>query len=434
VLPGQLWRVIRQAWALVVIIVVVCVVGFVGLASKADRPYHSSIKLSILSPPVIGSGTANTSLVLQAVPVIAARLTSDPLRDQIRSDTKTLAGSFTIAASIEPSTVLIDVSLSSPSQDLVIPALTSLVTHITAYPKEKDVGLAVVVTETQPPAIPVRDSASKKLLLAAIEGFVFGCALAIFAALGLARLKQYRDLTGRIERNQGVKTLVTLPEPTEPGAGREDEFVLLAADVRADVLNRRASSFAVVSPKTGSTRSVVSAQLARGLAIAGHRVLLVDADLRGPRLEGALASIDASPIAPFTGMSWLPTETTNVPNLVVLRGMALPKVLDHLGIQGTGPVRLVAGSIAAIVGEARNANVILIVDCPSPEGAAEANAVLSAVDAALVVTSGPLRRKDADKLAALIDQINKLGTEVIGLVAGPKKDYNLRPVPTRSPV
>ncbi|MDX6222518.1 MAG: tyrosine-protein kinase, partial [Frankiales bacterium] len=270
--------------------------------------------------------------------------------------------------------------------------------------------------------------------LAAIEGFVFGLALAVFAALGLARLKQYRDLTGRLERNQGVQTLITLPEPSEPGAGREDEFVLLAADVRADVLSRRASSFAVVSPKTGSTRSVVAAQLARGLAIAGHRVLLVDADLRTPRLEGALAAIDASPTAPFTGMSWLPTETTNVPNLVVLRGMALPKVLDHLGMQGTGPVRLVAGSIASLVGEARNANVILIIDCPAPDGAAEANAVLSAVDAALVVTSGNLRRKDADKLAKLIEQISKLGTEVIGLVVGPKKDYNLRPVPTRSPV
>ena len=139
-------------------------------------------------------------------------------------------------------------------------------------------------------------------------------------------------------------------------------------------------------------------------------------------------------VAPFTGMSWLPAETTSVPNLVVLRGMALPKVLDHLGMQGTGPVRLVSGSIASLVGEARNANVILIVDCPSPEGAAEANAVLSAVDAALIVTSGGLRRKDADKLGRLAEQVTKLGTEVVGLVVGPKKDYNLRPVQTRSPV
>jgi 3-hydroxyisobutyrate dehydrogenase len=51
-----------------------------------------------------------------------------------------------------------------------------------------------------------------------------------------------------------------------------------------------------------------------------------------------------------------------------------------------------------------------------------------------VVFSGNLRRKDADKLARLAELITKLGTEVIGLVAGPKKDYNLRPVQTRSPV
>jgi Mrp family chromosome partitioning ATPase len=433
VLPEQLWRVIRQAWAVVVVIVVVCVVGFVGLAAKAQRPYHSSITLNVQAPPAIGSNPVNVAAVTFAVPTIQDRLTSDDLKKTIRSDTSAYAGTFSVSVSPTPASGVLTVTISSVNVDLVVPALESLYTHIKKYPT--DTGLpSVAIAETRLPVPPVRDSASKKAILAALEGFVFGLALAVFAALGLARLRQYRDLTGRLERNQGIKTLVALPEPSEPGAGREDEFILLAADVRAEVLNRRASSFAVVSPKTGSTRSVVAAQLARGLAIAGHRVLLVDADLRAPRLEGALASIDASPTAPFTGMSWLPSETTSVPNLVVLRGMALPKVLDHLGMQGTGPVRLVAGSIAAIVGEARNANVILIVDCPSPEGAAEATAVLSAVDAALVVTSGALRRKDADRLAKLTDQISKLGTEVTGLVAGPKKDYNLRPVPTRSPV
>ncbi|MDX6244063.1 MAG: tyrosine-protein kinase [Frankiales bacterium] len=433
-LPEQLWRVIRQAWAVVVVIVVVCVVGFVGLAAKAQRPYHSSITLNVQAPPAIGNNPVNIAAVTFSVPTIQTRLTSQAMKAIIAKDTGNYAGSFTVAVSPTPASGVLAVTVSSVNPDLVVPALTSLYNHISTYPNEKGVQLPVAVIETQGPVPPVRDSASKKAALAALEGFVFGLALAVFAALGLARFRQYRDLTGRLERNQGVKTLVALPEPSEPGAGREDEFILLAADVRAEVLNRRASSFAVVSPKTGSTRSVVAAQLARGLAIAGHRVLLVDADLRAPRLEGALASIDASPTAPFTGMSWLPSETTSVPNLVVLRGMALPKVLDHLGMQGTGPVRLVAGSIAAIVGEARNANVILIVDCPSPEGAAEANAVLSAVDAALVVTSGALRRKDADRLAKLTDRISKLGTEVIGLVAGPKKDYNLRPVPTRSPV
>ena len=123
-----------------------------------------------------------------------------------------------------------------------------------------------------------------------------------------------------------------------------------------------------------------------------------------------------------------------MPNLVVLRGMALPKVVEHLGMHGTGPVRLVAGSIASIVGEARNANVVLVVDCPSPETGAEASAVLSAVDAAVIVTSGRLNRRDAEKVGALSDLISRLGTDVLGLVVGPRKDYNLRPVPTRSAV
>jgi Mrp family chromosome partitioning ATPase len=417
---------------MVVVVTIVAMAAFIGLAVGGQRPYHSSVTLNVQAPTGTGSTVYNTQAVLQAVPVIEARLTTADLKKAVETDTRQYAGTFKVAVTSEPASTVIAVTVSAVNQDLVVPALNSLVTRITKY--TKDIALPVIITELQTPNLPVRDGATKKAILGATEGLVAGLALGTFLALGLARLARYRDVKDRLETTRGLKTLVDLPEPSEPGAGREDEFVLLAAEIRADIVNRRASSFAVVSPRPGATRSVTAAHLARGLAIAGHRVLLVDADLRAPRLEGALSSIDASPVAPFTGLGWLPTETTNVPNLVVLRGMALPKVVEHLGMQGTGPVRLVAGSIASIVGEARNANVVLVVDCPSPETGAEASAVLSAVDAAVIVTSGRLTRRDAEKVGTLADLIARLGTEVLGLVSGPKKDYNLRPVPTRSAV
>lgn len=431
-LPEQLWSVLRRYWAVVAAITLVAIVGFVGLAVEGQRPYHSFVTLTLQAPTGTGAGDYNTQAVLQQIPVVEARLTSPALKSQVEGDTKQYAGSFTVTVNVNPDETVLTVTVSSINQDLVVPALNSTFTRVAKY--AADEGLPVAVKELQSPVPPVRDGVAKKAALGLIEGLVFGLAFGTFVALGLAQIRQYRDLKGRLETTRGLKTLVTLPEPHEPGAGREDEFVLLAAEIRADILNRRASSFAVVSPRPGATRSVAAAQLARGLAIAGHRVLLVDADLRTPRLEGALASIDASPVAPFTGLGWLPTETTNVPNLVVLRGMALPKVVEHLGMQGTGPVRLVAGSIASIVGEARNANVVLIVDCPTPESGAEASAVLSAVDAAIVVTSGRLTRRDVEKIGTLSELISRLGTEILGLVAGPKRDYNLRPVPTRSAV
>ena len=366
------------------------------------------------------------------MPAVQAVLESDQLKQTVRTDTKTISGTISTSVTNDPATTLLHVTVTSLNSTLVQPALNAYATEINKPNVNHYPNIVVSVVQSAQP--PVKDSRTKAAIIAGVEGVVFGLALGIFLAIGLARFRRSRDQLGKLSEVAGVKTLVTLPEPTEPGAGREDEFVVLAADVRADVLSRRASSFAIVSPRNGTSRSVVAAQLARGLAIAGHRVLLVDADLRTPRLEGALSSIDASPIAPFAGMSWLPAETTSVPNLVVVRGSALSKVTEHLGMQGSGPVRLVSGSIASLVGEARNANVVLIVDCPVVEGAAEAASVLSAVDAAIIVTSGPLKRRDGERLSQLSDQITHLGTEVIGVVAGPKKDYNLRPVPTRSPV
>jgi Mrp family chromosome partitioning ATPase len=429
VLPEQLWSVMRRYMALIVVIIVASVVGFVALAVHEPRPYKSTLTLQVLPADPAAGGS---SFIAITVPGVQFRLGSTELRNEVRADTKQYAGNISTTVTNDPATPVLHVTVTSQNKDLIQPALKAYATRIASY--GKDFSQKVLVQPIQGALAPTQDSRTKATVIAGIEGFIFGLALGVFLAIGLARWRRSRDQLGKLAEIAGVKTLVTLPEPTEPGAGREDEFVVLAADVRADVLSRRASSFAVVSPRNGTSRSVVAAQLARGLAIAGHRVLLVDADLRTPRLEGALASIDASPIAPFAGMSWLPTETTSVPNLIVIRGSALQKVTEHLGMHGAGPVRLVSGSIASLVGEARNANVVLVVDCPVVDGAAEASSVISAVDAAIIVTSGALKRRDGERLNQLNEQINHLGTEVIGLVAGPKKDYNLRPVPTRSPV
>ncbi|BEP13267.1 hypothetical protein acdb102_15780 [Acidothermaceae bacterium B102] len=428
-LPEQLWQVMRRYMALIVVVVVASVVGFVALAIHPQAKWHSTMILNVRPDKASDAGSAFLAVT---VPAVQAVLESDQLKQIVRTDTKQYSGSISTSVTNDPATGVLHVTVSSLNSALVQPALGAYATEINKSAVNQSP--SVVVPVLQPATPPVKDARTKAAITGGVEGLVFGLAVGVFLALGIARFRRSRDQLGKLSEVEGLKTLVTLPEPTEPGAGREDEFVVLAADVRADVLNRRASSFAIVSPKNGTSRSVVAAQLARGLAIAGHRVLLVDADLRTPRLEGALASIDASPIAPFAGMSWLPAETTSVPNLIVVRGSALPKVTEHLGMQGGGPVRLVSGSIASLVGEARNANVILIVDCPVVDGAAEATSVLSAVDAAVIVTSGPIKRRDGERLSQLNDQINHLGTEVIGLVAGPKKDYNLRPVPTRSPV
>ena len=429
-LPVQLWRVIRRVWPVAVLLVVLCVAGFVALATHPQRPYHSTLTLNAAPS---SSASAGSSFISTYVPGVAFALGSAKLKEVVRADTKTLAGDISTSVTNDPATGVLHVTVSSLNAALVQPALAAYATRIATYGKDYG-SQPVAVSVLQPAQPPTQDSAVRRAIIAAVEGLILGLALAVFVALLLARLQRSRDPLDRLSEVNGLKTLIRLPEPGQPGAGREDEFVVLAADVRADVLRRRASSFAVVSPTDSSTRSVVAAQLARGLAIAGHRVLLVDADLRVPRLENALASIDASPIAPFTGLSWLPAETTGVNNLVVLRGSSLPRVAEHLGMQGSGAVRLVAGSIASLVGEARNANVILIVDCPAVDGSAEASAVLSAVDAAVIVSSGPLKRRQADRLAELNQQITRLGTEVVGLVAGPRKDYTLRPIATPSPV
>jgi Mrp family chromosome partitioning ATPase len=430
VLPEQLWSVLRRYRALAATLVVLSVVGFVLVAGKGQEPYHATMQLTVQL-----AGDTNSSNLEPYAENVQARLESDDLKRAARKDTASISGDIHVTATVEPNNGIVDLTVSSQEPTLVGPALTAYLSEIEKFPSTLAKTPTFSVQQLNPPQTPVQDSKKTKLVVAGLEGLVFGIALAVFASLGFARWRQSQDRLERLERHQGLRTLVALPEPTEPGAGREDEYVMLAAQVRSEVLAGRATSFAVAAPRASTTRSVVAAQLARSLAIAGHRVLLVDTDMRAPRLEAALAAVDASPTAPFTGLGWLPTEATSVPNLVILRGSALPRVIEHLGMHGSGPVRLVAGSIAALVAEARNAGVVLVVDCPAPDGAAEASAVISAVDSVLVVTSRAPRKAEGEKLTELTGLVTTLGTEITGVVAGPKRDYNLRvPVPTRSPV
>ena len=217
---------------------------------QGAAPYHSSVTLNVQSPPATGYGDVQHAAVLQAVPVIAARLTSaDAASDAVERTPAVRWQSFTVSVTVDAQQHR---ARASPSRRSTRTSSsrrsTSLVTRITKYPA--DIGLAAWSSRAAAARSrrarradqegrarrhrgPGRRSRDRRRSL----------------ALGLARLRQYRDLKNRLETTRGLKTLVELPEPHEPGAGREDEFVLLAAEIRADILSRRASSFAVVSPR-----------------------------------------------------------------------------------------------------------------------------------------------------------------------------------------
>lgn len=148
-----------------------------------------------------------------------------------------------------------------------------------------------VVDQAEAPSRPASPNKGMNLLLALFGGSFLGIALAF----------SFEYLDSRIKQPEQIKTHLGLPflgmvplfnpkETTGPpliGNGMPPEFAEAFRGIRTNVLFSSADagskSIVVTSTGPGEGKSVVSANLAMSLAMAGQRVLLVDADMRRPK-------------------------------------------------------------------------------------------------------------------------------------------------------
>ncbi len=150
-----------------------------------------------------------------------------------------------------------------------------------------------IVDQAETPRSPSSPNKRNNLSLA-----LFGAA---FLGIGLAFFFEYLD--SRIKQPEEIKTQLGLPflgmvalfnpkETTGPpliGNGMPHEFSEAFRGIRTNVLFSSADagskSIVVTSTGPGEGKSVVSANLAMSLALAGQRVLLIDADMRRPKVH-----------------------------------------------------------------------------------------------------------------------------------------------------
>jgi len=181
----------------------------------------------------------------------------------------------------------------------------------------------------------------------------------------------------------------------------------------------------ITSPGPSEGKSVTVANLAVTMAMAGLRVLLVDADLRRPRIHEAfglknevglstLLSADPNEISPDGGRSGLPQnlleclQDTEVPGLRVIPSGFVP----------LNPAE-VLGSIAMqhwyeVFRSSKNVDIVLF-DTPPCLVVADASVLAAAIKApvVMVLDAGETRRAAALRAK---EQMDQLGIEVKGVV------------------
>lgn len=123
--------------------------------------------------------------------------------------------------------------------------------------------------------------------------------VAALVALGIAFLIEYLDESIRtpedVSHVLGLSTIGTIEQlgkeeeklivASQPQSPAAEAFRVLAANIRLSGVDSHLRTILVTSPAPDEGKSMVAANLAAAMASAGLRVVVVDADLRLPRLH-----------------------------------------------------------------------------------------------------------------------------------------------------
>jgi len=218
----------------------------------------------------------------------------------------------------------------------------------------------------------------------------------------------WRNLLARRRREradtplEGNKRRITLLQPESFVA---EQFRSLRGRIDAMAVKQPMRAIVVTSPNAGDGKTTAAINLATVTALSlGRRVLLVDCDLRKPKVHLALG------LRPEAGLAEVLTGSKSLEEaLIKVEGMNL----DVLAVRGRPPnpsELLSSTNMSELVAEVSKRYDRVILDTPAALGMPDAKAVSELADGiVLVVRADVTSRRDIEASVELVDPRRLLG-------------------------
>lgn len=289
-------------------------------------------------------------------------------------------------------------------------------------------GEAEVVERATPPSSPSSPKPKRNALIGAFGGLLLGLALALVR----------EQLDRRVRHSQGLEDAFGLPvlanvpksrafgpqdgKALEQLPAREAEaFQILRANLRYLSTDRELRSVVVTSTGVGDGKSTVALNLAKADAIVGRKVLLIEADMRRPRLAGLLGIGETEGLSLFLSDKTKPLAdvTHRVPvGGQGQNGAGSRNTLDVVvsGRVPENPSGLIdSDRMRELIREAEASYDLVVIDTAPATMVADAIPLMSEATAVIIVGRvGKITNAEADSLR---DQLERIDAPSFGLVA-----------------
>jgi capsular exopolysaccharide synthesis family protein len=418
------------------LIVVGCTVAGLGLAVVstlvATPKYTATTQLfvSVRVAPDSSTGemvqgsTFARQAVVSYVQVATSPLVLDRVVSELGLETDAHVLAQQIKADSPANTVLINLSVTDPD-----PEFAAQVANTAATAFADVVSNELETSPTNPtspvnmkvvsPALPPQSPSSPRLLVNLAIGFLLGIAIGVGLAIlratldtGLRNLQQVeaagKPLLGKIGNDPSAieNPVIARSDPTSPlnEAYRSLRTNLLYANPGGAL-----KAVVVTGPTLAIGKSTVTCNLALSLASSGRSVLLVDADLRRPRVAKYMGLQGGG-----AGLSDLLVGRVQLRDVIQPWGNSTLSILPSGRIPPSPSELLDSPYMEQLMTIFKSRYDVVVVDSPPALSFTDSTVVAKVSDGALIVTAwGKTKRSQLEQTIAAIEAID---ANVIGVV------------------
>ncbi len=257
---------------------------------------------------------------------------------------------------------------------------------------------------------PISPNVTLNLVLGAVVGLIFGVGIAFFLEYLDTSVKSLED----VERYLQVPVLAVIPKDVGvlhklSGMSPDAEaYRILRTNIEFNRKNPEDNAITVVSGGAGEGKSTTLVNLAYICAQGGYTTLMIDADLRRPRLH---TFFDINNSVGLT--NYLTTE-------LMLEDVILQTPVDNLYFMPSGILPADAAGIlnsrrmSELIQDVKQRFDLVLVDSPPILGVSDASVLASEVDLTMIVVQH--RKLPRNMLLRVKQAVENVGGNVIGVV------------------